>query len=290
MMDVKFDKSTDEKKGMGSLIILIGIIVLSLLLLGFGVEKMLQARASLMSAHDEYEKAQSEATAIPKAERDLNNALQKWNDDKRYLWRSAETGIMFKDVEDAAKSHGVQLISMEPQNSVKSFYKGHLIAVPVKISFKGTFPGVLSAVADIEKLVSPGEVRQFNISVPQNSQQTDAVGTVDAKLEAVFYSLNPPEMFGKVNGSSGRYDPFFPLIIPEQNQQPKDAKKANTPSNTSNLFDQIFNMIFGTGKTSNTNNKSNTPSNTTSNTTSNSQSNKPNNTTNNTPNTASTSN
>ncbi|QSZ28035.1 type 4a pilus biogenesis protein PilO [Aceticella autotrophica] len=283
MMDVKFDKSTDEKKGMGSLIILIGIIVLSLLLLGFGVEKMLQARASLMSAHDEYEKAQSEAAAIPKAERDLNNALQKWNDDKRYLWRSAETGIMFKDVEDAAKNHGVQLISMEPQNSIKSFYRGHLIAVPVKISFKGTFPGVLSAVADIEKLASPGEVRQFNISVPQNSQQTDAVGTVDAKLEAVFYSLNPPEMFGKVNGSSGRYDPFFPLIIPEQNQQPKDATKANTPSNTSNFFDQIFNMIFGT---ENKNNTSNTPSNTSSN----SQSNKPNNTTNNTPNTSSKSN
>jgi Tfp pilus assembly protein PilO len=279
MMDAKLDKSTDEKKGTGSLIILIGIIVLSLLLLGFGVEKMLQARAGLMSAHDEYEKAQSEAAAIPKTEKDLNNALQKWNDDKKYLWRSAETGIMFKDVEDAAKSHGVQLISMEPQSSVKSFYRGHLIAVPVKISFKGTFPGVLSAVADIEKLVSPGEVRQFNISAPQNSQQTDVVGTVDAKLEAVFYSLNPPEMFGKVNGSSGRYDPFFPLIIPEQSQQPKDGTKANTTSNTSNPLTQLFNAIFGTG---NTNNASSTPSN--------SQSNKTNNTTNNTPNTASTSN
>jgi Tfp pilus assembly protein PilO len=190
------------------------------LLLGFGVVRVLDARTALLAAHDRYVKAQAEAASVPKEERDLQRALQVWEEKKKFLWRSAETGVMLKDFEDAARAGGVQLLSVEPGKPVENFYRGHLRAVPVKASFRGTFPGVLAAVAAVERLASPGEVRQFQV---KTVQQSEVPGTVEAEVEAVFYSLNPPEVRGKVPGQSGRYDPFFPLVLPAQPAAPEGA-------------------------------------------------------------------
>lgn len=187
-------------------------------LLGYGTLRMLDARAALLAARDAYVQAQAEAASVPKEEKNLQQALQKWDEKKKFLWRSAETGVMFKDFEDAAKSSGAQLLSVEPGKPVEKFYRGHLKAVPVKVSLRGTFPGVLAAVSAVERLASPGEVRQIQVkALPQN----DVPGVVEADAEAVFYSLDPPETRGKVPGESGRYDPFFPLVLPAQPAQPE---------------------------------------------------------------------
>lgn len=216
-------RSGGGEKGPLQLLKLAAVASVLAALLGYGTLRMLDARAALLAARDAYVQAQAEAASVPKEEKNLQQALQKWDEKKKFLWRSAETGVMFKDFEDAAKSSGAQLLSVEPGKPVEKFYRGHLKAVPVKVSLRGTFPGVLAAVSAVERLASPGEVRQIQVkALPQN----DVPGVVEADAEAVFYSLDPPETRGKVPGESGRYDPFFPLVLPAQPSQPDQGENA----------------------------------------------------------------
>lgn len=241
-MAVKLSQGGSDKKGPYQLLKLAAVTSLLALLLGFGVMRVLDARTALLVAHDSCVKAQAEAASVPKEERELQRVLQLWEEKKKFLWRSAETGITIKDFEDAAKAGGVQLLSVEPGESVENFYRGHLKAVPVKASFRGTFPGVLTAVAAVEKLASPGEVRQFQVkTIPQ----TEVPGTVEAEVEAVLYSLNPPEVREKVSGETGRYDPFFPLLLP-----PQPVPEENVDEHKESVISDSTESPITSGKTS----------------------------------------
>ena len=181
-------------------------------LLFSGLVRLADARAGLVAARSRYVSAQSEAASLPREERDLQRAKEAWDAEKQNLWRSAETGVAFKDVEEAVRGGGARLLSVEPGAPVTGPFRGHLRAVPVKVGMRGTYPQVLEAVARLERLANPGEVRQFRVSADPKSE---VPGEVDAEVELVLYSLNPPEAKERVPGKSGRYDPFFPLVLPE---------------------------------------------------------------------------
>ncbi|MGB9887081.1 MAG: type 4a pilus biogenesis protein PilO [Moorellales bacterium] len=178
-----------------------------------GAGRMIDAREELLSARQRYVEAQARAAALPGEDRRLAAAREAWAQAKKKLWRSAESGVMLKDLEDAAGQAGARLVRVEPGQPVEKFWRGHLRAVPVKLSLEGTYPQVLAAVAAVERLASPGEVRQFEIRAVE---EAEVPGTVRADIEAVFYSLNPPEVRAGVPGNSGRYDPFLPLALPEE--------------------------------------------------------------------------
>lgn len=189
-----------------------------------GVAHFLNARSALMQARGKYVSAQSEVASLPGEMRGLRQAKERWNEEKEGLWRSAETGITLKDIEDAVTNGGAKLLSVEPGSAVTGAFRGHLRAVPVKVGMRGTYPAVLAAVSSLEQLANPGEVRQFRIT---SDQKSETPGEVEADVDLVLYSLNPPEAKGKVPGNSGRYDPFFPLIVSKE-QFVNSVEGANT--------------------------------------------------------------
>lgn len=191
-------------------------------LLFSGILQLADARRGLLDAHSKYVSAQSEAVSLPREGKKLEQAKQMWAEEKKNLWRSAETGITFKDIEDAVKRGGARLLAVKPGNMMIGPFRNHLRAVPVKVRMRGTFPAVLSAVSFLEQLANPGEVRQFRITVDSKSE---VPGEVEAEVELALYSLNPPEMKGRVPGAFGRYDPFFPLVMPkEQNVEGAESE------------------------------------------------------------------
>lgn len=190
-----------------------------------GVVHFLNARNALLEARGKYISTQSEAASLPREARELEQTKREWNEEKKGLWRSAETGITIKDIEDAVVKSGAKLISVEPGGSVVGAFRGHLRAVPVKVGMKGTYPAVLAAVSSLEQLANPGEARQFRITSVKDSE-APVPGEVEANVDLVLYSLNPPEAKEKVSGNSGRYDPFFPLIVSKE--QIVKLDKANT--------------------------------------------------------------
>jgi Tfp pilus assembly protein PilO len=191
-----------------------------------GAGRMIDAREELLSARQRYVEAQARAAALPGEERRLEAAREAWAQAKKKLWRSAETGVMLKDLEDAAGRAGARLVRVEPGQPIEKFWRGHLRAVPIKLSLEGTYPQVLAAVAAVERLASPGEVRQFEVRA---AKEADVPGTVRADIEAVFYSLNPPEVRARVPGSSGRYDPFLPLVLPKEIREEPASPEASEP-------------------------------------------------------------
>jgi Tfp pilus assembly protein PilO len=205
------------------------VVTLIAFVMGFGVVKVLDKRTELLEAHDKYIKAQSEASMLKKEEKELEAAVEKWKEVKQFLWYSAEDGITIKDFEDAALKNGVKLLSIEPQPAVEKFYKNHLRAVIIKAAFYGDFPSVFDTITEIENLVTPGEIRQIKIEVLQ--EQT-GIGNIEAEVEIVLYSLNPPEIHRKIEGESGRFDPFFPLILPEPPEQ-EEPVQSNPPPDSS---------------------------------------------------------
>lgn len=180
-----------------------------------GVAHFLNARSALMEARGKYVSAQSEAASLPREARELNRTKQAWDEEKKGLWRSAESGVTIKDIEDAVTNGGAKLLSVEPGSAVTGVFRSHLRAVPVKVGMRGTYPSVLAAVSSLEQLANPGEVRQFRITSVQSSE-TPTPGEVEADVELVLYSLNPPEVKDRVPGSSGKYDPFFPLVVSKE--------------------------------------------------------------------------
>lgn len=203
------------------------VVALIAAVAGFGVVKVLDKRTELLEAHDKYIKAQSEASMLKKEEKERDAALEKWKEVKQFLWYSAEDGITIKDFEDAALKNGVKLLSIEPQPAVEKFYKDHLRAVIVKATLYGDFPSIFNTITDIENLVTPGEVRQIKI---EGLQEQTGIGNIEAEVEIVLYSLNPPEIHREIEGESGRFDPFFPLILPEL-PKPEEPAQSNSSSN-----------------------------------------------------------
>lgn len=178
-----------------------------------GATHFLGARSALVEARGRYISTQSEVASLPREARELNRTKQAWDEEKKSLWRSAETGITIKDIEEAVTGGGAKLLSVEPGSAVVGAFRGHLRAVPVKVGMRGTYPAVLAAVSSLERLTNPGEVRQFRITADQKSETP---GEVEADVDLVLYSLNPPEAKGRVSDSSGRYDPFFPLVVSKE--------------------------------------------------------------------------
>lgn len=189
-----------------------------------GMTHFFSARSTLMEARGKYVSTQSEAASLPREAGELNRVKRAWDEEKKGLWRSAESGITIKDIEDAVTKGGAKLLSVEPGSAVVGTFRGHLRAVPVKVGMRGTYPAVLAAVSSLEQLANPGEVRQFRIT---SDQKSETPGEVEADVDLVLYSLNPPEAKGKVPGNSGRYDPFFPLIVSKE-QFVNSVEGANT--------------------------------------------------------------
>lgn len=177
-----------------------------------GAKGLVDGRGKLIAAHRALADAEAAAARLPAEQKKLEQARKDWNVEKVHLWRSAESGVLLRDLEAAASSAGAKVVSVEPGERVEKFYRGHLRAVPVKISLRGTFPQVLATMTKIEDLASPGEARELKIFPAEGS---DVPGEVRAEAQFVFYSLNPPEEVEGLKGSSGRYDPFFPLVLPE---------------------------------------------------------------------------
>lgn len=96
------------------------------------------------------------------------------------------------------------------------FYRNHLRALTVKVKFSGTFPAVLAAVEKIECLANPG-----GHGNPSGGKKI----------------LNPPEAREMVPGESGKHDPLFPLVVPEEQvpEQPVGTAQPEKPAPQENL-------------------------------------------------------
>ncbi len=191
-----------------------------------GVLRLADARRELLDAHSKYASVQSEVASLPREEKMLEQAKRVWAEEKKNLWRSAETGVAFKDIENAVRESGARLLAVKPGNVVVGPFRNHLRAVPVKVKMRGTFPAVLNAVSHLERLVYPGEVRQFRITT---NPESEVPGEVEAEADLVLYSLNPPEVKERAPGSFGRYDPFFPLVVPAEQPTEKQEKEDSAP-------------------------------------------------------------
>ncbi|NHM28142.1 type II secretion system protein M [Desulfofundulus sp. TPOSR] len=222
-----------EKKLMVALATVL-VVALSAALLWHGVKTASEARKDLSNARDNLRAARAEAASLPAEKERLEEVRFRWETAKTKLWRDAETGITLKDVEDAARSPGAQLLYFEPEKRVEAFYRNHLRALPVKVKLSGTFPAVLAAVEKIERLANPGEVRAVKIEA---AEKEEVPGSVEADITLVLYSLNPPETRERVPGESGKYDPFFPLVVPEEQvpEQPGGTAQPEGPIPQENL-------------------------------------------------------
>lgn len=188
--------------------------VLFIALLWHGVKVASEVKKDLLDMRNNLRAAQAEVASLSSEKTRLDKIKNKWSMEKIKLWRDAEGGITLKDIEDVACSSGAKLMYFEPEKRVEAFYNNHLRAVPVKVKFAGTFPAVLMAMEKIEYLANPGEIRAVKIEAVKGNERK-VPGSVESDITLVLYSLNPPELWKKVFGTSGRYDPFWSLIISE---------------------------------------------------------------------------
>lgn len=219
----------DREKRLLSVLATVLVLTLFITLLWYSVKFALEAKKGLLNIQDNLRTAQTEATSLPVEKERLKEVQLHWETVKIKLWRNAETGITLKDVEDAACSSEAQLLYFEPEKSVESFYENHLRALPIKVKLSGIFPAVFAAVEKIERMANPGEVRTVKIEA---TEKGEVPGIMEADITLVLYSLNPPEMCERVPGDSGKYDPFFPLVVLEKqiSEQPGGTVQPGEPA------------------------------------------------------------
>jgi len=184
------------------------VVILFVLAFWQGTEKAAAARKERARAAQDASAVKAEALRLPEEKELLAQAQKKWETEKKRLWRDAAAGATAKDLEEAAKSYGAQVVFFNLGNPVERVYKNHLRAVTVSAKVYGLFPAVLGALAEMERLANPGELNSVKIKAGKN-------GDVTAEAQVTFYSLTPPEYREELPGEGTRADPFLPLAEPK---------------------------------------------------------------------------
>lgn len=207
------DRSDRERKmllALAAVAFLCGFALLFWECLGFASTALREKAAAERSLS----RARAEAARLPLEEACLRDARARWEKAKVRYERSQETGAILRDVERAAVSCGVRLVSLEPGECVEKVFRGHLRAVPFKVEVEGTYPALVDLLSEWERM-APVEVRCVAVEAAKG-EPDQAAGKVGARVDLVVYSLNPPHRVEKVSGESGVYDAFFPAKTPKQ--------------------------------------------------------------------------
>lgn len=195
---------SDKKKISGFAMIVICLVALFWVTIIFSQQdQVLAVQADLQREQQTVKRLEDYAKAHPQGDIFLSELEQKTGNINALLPDGGSMGNLLIQIDEAAKSSGVQLISMKPQQVING--KGFR-AYPFELVLRGTkqqFPGVLGFMVKLHNLTRYANIVSISTELQQN--------TLETKILLLAYS------FGQVP------DPNKPAQPSNANAKPNQA-------------------------------------------------------------------